>query len=62
MSTRVISFFAKSLLAKVDELKMELSHFDIISLSDIQDDKITFQNYLTKDTKTENWFSRPIIA
>ena len=62
MSTRVISFFAKSLLAKVDELKTELSHFDIISLSDIQDDKITFQNYLTKDTKTENWFSRPIIA
>ena len=41
----------QSLLAKVDQLQMEVSHFDVIAFSetwlssDIQDDKIMLQNY-----------------
>ena len=47
----VVHYNVQSLLAKVDQLQMELSHFDVIAFSetwlspDIQDDKIMFQNY-----------------
>ena len=47
----VVHYNVQSLLAKVDQLQMELSHFDVIALSetwlspDIKDDKIFFQNY-----------------
>ena len=47
----VLHYNVQSLLAKVDQLQMELSHFDVIAFSetwlspDIQDGKIMFQNY-----------------
>ena len=47
----VVHYNVQSLLAKVDQLQMELSHFDVIALSetwfspDIKVDKIFFQNY-----------------
>ena len=47
----VVHYNVQSLLAKVDQLQMELSHFDVIALSetwlspDIKDDKVFFQNY-----------------
>ena len=47
----MVHYNGQSLLAKVDQLQMELSHFDVIAFSetwlspDIQDDKIMFQNY-----------------
>ena len=47
----VVHYNVQSLLAKVDQLQMELSHFDVIAFSetwlspDIQDDKIMFPNY-----------------
>ena len=47
----VVYYNVHSLLAKVDQLQMKLSHFDVIALSetwlspDIKDDKIFVQNY-----------------
>ena len=47
----VVHYNVQSLLAKADQLQMELSNFDVIAFSetwlspDIQDDKIMFQNY-----------------
>ena len=47
----VVHYNVQSLIAKVDQLQMELSHFDVIALSetwlspDIKDDKVFFQNY-----------------
>ena len=46
----LVHYDVQSLLAKVDQLQMELSHFDVIALSetwlstDIKDDKVFFQN------------------
>ena len=46
----VVYYNVQSLLAKVDQLQMKLSHFDVIALSeiwlspDIKDDKIFVQN------------------
>ena len=45
----VVHYNVQSLLAKVDQLQMEPSHFDVIALSetwlspDIMDDKVYFQ-------------------
>ena len=47
----MVHYNFQSLLAKVDQLQMEVSHFDVIAFSetwlspDIQDDKIMLQNY-----------------
>ena len=47
----VVHYNVQSLLAKVDQLQMELSHFDVIALSetwlspDIKNNKVFFQNY-----------------
>ena len=47
----VVHYNVQSLQAKVDQLQMELYHFEVIALSetwlflDIQDDKMIFQNF-----------------
>ena len=52
LPSSIPEFFTSKLIgAKVDQLQMGLSHFDVIALCetwlspDIQDDKIMFQNY-----------------
>ena len=65
----MVHYNAQSLLAKVDQLQMELSHFDVIALSetwlypDIKDDKVFFQNYLKpfRKDRPDNTYGGVII-
>ena len=66
----VVHYNVQSLQAKVDQLLMELYHFDVIVLSEtcfsteVQDDKIIFQNYQNpfRKDRPDNTYGGVIIS